>query len=211
LAAGTLTPLRFKQVLYDEDEQIEAIYFVESAVVSLVYNVDDGRTIEVATVGREGMVGLPVFWGSGEIVGQAFVQIPGEGIRLSARRFAELAAPGTPLHAVLQKYAQLLFTQVVLSAVCNRAHDVAQRCARWILMTHDGVQRDEFPLTQELLAQMLGVRRAGVSLAAGTLARAGHIRYSRGRLVVRNRRGLESAACGCYAAVRDQFDRMLPP
>ena len=112
---------------------------------------------------------------------------------------------------MLLRYANFLAAMTAQHAACNRLHVVEARASRWLLMTHDRVEGDEFPLTQEFLAQMLGVRRAGVSMAAGTLARAGHIRYSRGRLVVRNRRGLESAACGCYAAVRDQFDRMLPP
>jgi CRP-like cAMP-binding protein len=210
LAAGARVPLRFKQVLYEDDERIDAVYFVEDGVVSLVTPVDDGRDVEFATVGREGMVGLPVFWGTGSIPNRGFVQVVGSALKISAGRFSSLAGAGTVLHSLLQRYTQVLFTSAAQGNACNRIHDIDERCARWILTTHDRVDNDTFELTQEFLAQMLGVRRSGVSAAAGLLQRAGYITYRRGRMTVRDRRGLESAACGCYDVVRRENERLLP-
>jgi CRP-like cAMP-binding protein len=185
------------------------VYFPIGVVISLVTSMEDGTAVELATVGREGMVGLPVFLGTGSLPIQAFGQIPGEALRVTAEAFrAEIKRNG-PLVQVLNRYMQALFIQVAQVAACNRVHLVEQRRARWLLQTHDRVGADQFLLTQEFLAQMLGVRRAGVSVAAGLLQKAGLIRYARGRITILDRPGQESAACECYRVVRREFDRLL--
>jgi CRP-like cAMP-binding protein len=203
--------LAFRERLYAPNEPISQVYFPCSAVVSLVLPLDGGAVIEVATVGNEGMLGLPAFLGAGSVPDEAFCQVPGQALRLGAQILRQETAGGGPLHDVLLRYTQGLMNQISQSAACNRAHSIDERCARWLLMTHDRAGRDRFPLTQEFLAQMLGVRRAGVSAAASILQRAGFIRYSRGMMTITDRPGLESAACGCYRIVRDEFERLLRP
>ena len=211
MAPGSVMPLRLRQTLYRDGEAIRSVCFVGAGVVSLVNYLDDGRAVETSTVGREGFVGMPAFWGPSSMPGEAFVQVEGVGLVIPVRTVAPFTRADTPLHDLLQRYSQALFTQVAQSSACNRIHGIVERCARWILMTRDRVDADTFLLTQEFLAQMLGVRRAGVSAAAGALQRAGHITYSRGRITVLDRDGLESAACSCYAVVKQEFDRLLPP
>jgi len=143
--------------------------------------------------------------------GDAFVQVPGAAARVPLAHVRAVAVAGSALFDVLYRYVQALIGQIAQNAACNRAHPIEQRCARWLLMTHDRAADDEFPLTQEFIAQMLGVRRAGVSAAASILQRAGFIKYSRGRITVLDREGLESAACECYGVIRDDFDALLPP
>jgi CRP-like cAMP-binding protein len=209
-AAGSTIRLRFKQTLYHHDQPIRTVVFPESGVASIVNYLDDGRSVETATVGREGFVGLPILWRVGSTPGEAFIQMEGEGLGIPASRLPALLRDVPELRDLLERYAQALFTQVSQSSACNRAHDVDARCARWILMMHDRVDEDTFTLTQEFLAQMLGVRRAGVSTAAGILQKKRFITYSRGRMTVANRAGLESAACSCYAIIRRELDRVLP-
>lgn len=141
---------------------------------------------------------------------QAIAQVPGVTKRLPAEQFRTLLRTTTKLEVVLHRYTLAFLTQVAQSAACNRAHTLTERCARWLLMTHDRMASDDFPLTQDLLAIMLGVRRSGVSLAASTLQNAGLIQYTRGSITIRNRRGLEAAACECYRIVRRHLDRVLP-
>jgi CRP-like cAMP-binding protein len=203
--------LAFRERLYAPNEPISQVYFPCSAVFSLILPLEAGTAVEVATVGNEGMLGLPAFLGAGSIPGEAFCQVPGQALRLGAQILRQETAGGGPLHDVLLRYTQGLMNQISQSAACNRAHSIDERCARWLLMTHDRAGSDRFPLTQEFLAQMLGVRRAGVSAAASILQRAGFIRYSRGRMTIADRSGLESAACGCYRIVRDEFERLLRP
>jgi CRP-like cAMP-binding protein len=202
--------LTFGQELYRPNELIEHVYFPCSGVCSLVITLESGLVVEVATVGNEGMVGVPVFLGGGSIPARALCQVVGQVLRLPADVLRLQTAEQGPLHDVLQRYTQGLITQISQSAVCNRAHSIDERCARWLLMTHDRVGRDRFDLKQEFLAQMLGVRRAGVSAAASILQRAGYIRYSRGVITITDRSGLESASCQCYRIVRDEFERLLP-
>jgi len=202
-------PLALRQVLYEQNAPIPHVYFPQHGVLSVVKVMTDGDAVEVATMGSEGMAGLPVFLG-GVSPAETFVQIAGEAKRMSAAAFREAASPGSPLHAVLQCYTEALFSQLMQSVACNRLHSVQQRCARWLLMTHDRVGgADEFPLTQQFLSFMLGVRRAGVTVAASTLQEAGLIRYSRGKITVLDRAGLEAASCECYRTVRADFDRLL--
>lgn len=201
--------LAFRQRLYEPNRPLAYVYFPCSGVCSLVLTLEGGATIEIATVGNEGMVGLPVFLGAGTIPGEAFCQVAGQALRLPTEILRRETTGGGPLHDLLQRYTQGLINEIAQTAACNRGHSIDERCARWLLMTHDRVGSDRFPLTQELLAQMLGVRRAGVNAAASILQKAGFIRYSRGVITVTDRPGLESAACECYRVVHDEYERLL--
>ena len=201
--------LNFKQVLYNVNEPIEYIYFPKNCLASLLTIMENGEAVEVGTVGNEGMVGLPVFLGADTIPGQAFCQIPGDGMRMRADVFKREVTPGTPLFNLLQRYTQALFNLIAQSAACNRLHSIEERLCRWLLMTHDRVGADQFPLTQEFMGQMLGVRRASVSMAAAILQKAGFVRYSRGKMTICDRAGMEDSACECYGIVKAEFDRLL--
>lgn len=201
--------LAFKQVLYQPNEQIKRVYFPLNAVISLLTVMDDGSTIEVATVGNEGMVGLPVFLGAGSMPGQAIAQIPGDALQMPADALRSEAHAGGALPHVLQRYTQGLLNQIAQSAACNRLHPMTEHCASWLLMTHDRVGVETFPLTHAFLSQMLGVRRATVTVAVGSLQQAGLIRYGRGQITIVDRGGLETASCECYRIVRHEFDRLL--
>lgn len=201
--------LAFKELIYRPDEPIRFVYFPLDGVVSLLATMADGAAVEVASVGREGMVGLPAFLGARSLAGQAFAQIPGRAARLGADALREATAASGPLRDLLQRYTQAMFDLVAQSAACNRLHPLDERLARWLLMTHDRLGADRFPLTQEFMGQMLGVRRASVSTAAAILQRAGLIRYARGRITVTDRAGLEAASCECYGVIRREFDRLL--
>jgi CRP-like cAMP-binding protein len=202
-----------KHLLLDRGQPIDAVYFPVRAVVSWLTTLVDRGGVEIATIGNEGVLGSPLLLGSGQMPAREFaqVQIPGEVWRLAAADFqAELARQG-PFQAVIQRYVQALFSQVSQQVACNGVHSIEERCCRWLLLTHDRVGTDEFPLTQEFLSEMLGVRRASVTIAAGTLQKAGFIRYRRGRLTVLDREGLEGASCECYGIIRQEFDRLLGP
>lgn len=201
--------LPLKYVLYEPNKPIEHVYFPIHGVVSLVTIMEDGVAVEIATVGNEGMIGLPVFLGSEIIPMKAFSQIPGKGMRIKADVFKDLVNQGSPLHGLLQRYTQALFNQTAQSAACNRLHSIEERCCRWLLMIHDRVDSDEYLLTQEFLSQMLGVRRASVNVVASILQKARLIRYSRGRITILDRLGLEAASCECYARIKQEFDRLL--
>jgi CRP-like cAMP-binding protein len=202
--------LTTRENLYESGARIEDVYFPLEAVMSLVADMADGGQVEVATVGSEGMVGVPVLLRSDEADYRVFAQIPGRALRLEAGRLLELAARSEDFTNRLYRYVQALMTQIARSAACNRAHSIDERAARWLLLTHDRVGRDEFPLTQEFLAQMLGVRRASGNTAASMLQRAGFITYSRGRMRVVDRTGLERAACECYGIIRREYERLVP-
>lgn len=201
--------LTHKQVVYAPNEPIEYVYFPKNCVISLVIFMEHGSAVEVGTVGNEGMAGIPVFLGADSIPSDAFCQIPGDALRMRADVFKNTVTPGSPLHYLLQRYTQTVLNQIAQTAACNSVHVIEKRCCRWLLMTHDRVGRDEFPLTQEYLSDMLGVRRASVSAVAASLQKAGLIRYSRGRIEIIDRKGLESAACECYRIVKAEFDRLL--
>jgi CRP-like cAMP-binding protein len=171
--------------------------------------LSDGSAIEAATVGCEGMVGLPVFLGADSSPNQAFCQVPGDALRLDTGTLQREAARGGALRQMLGRYTQAYIAQVSQASACNRLHIMRQRCARWLLQLHDRVGREEFPVTQRFLSQMLGVRRATVTAAAGALQELGLIAYVHGRVSVRSRIGLEGAACECYSIIRRQHDRLL--
>jgi CRP-like cAMP-binding protein len=195
--------------LYEPYAPLERIYFPEDGVASLLTRLHDGTETEVATVGREGMVGLPVFLGVESVPERTIWQVPGKALVLQAKVLRRETRHGGALSDALCLYAQGLFTQISQSASCNRRHEIVQRCSRWLLMTHDRVNGDEFALTHEFLSKMLGVRRAGVTVAAGILQKAGLIKYSRGRMTILDREGLEGISCECYRIVRGEFDRLF--
>ena len=198
-----------RELAFDVDVPISHVYFPEDCVISVVGVMTDGSAVETATVGLEGMVGLPVFLGVESTPAQAFCQIPGEALRLDTGTFQREVARGGELSATLSRYTQAHFTQVAQASACSRVHTMRQRCARWLLQTHDRVVGDEFPLTQRFLSQMLGVRRATVTEAARSLQHADLIAYIHGRVTIRDRRGLERAACECYTIIRREFERLL--
>ena len=200
-------PLR--QEIFSADGPIEHVYFPLSCVISVHTRMQDGVAVEIVAIGREGMVGLPIFLGGGQTPAIAFCQIAGRALRIGAAAFRAAVAVNPALNTVLLRYTQALLTQVSQSAACNRVHPVAERCARWLLSTHDSVDGQSFELKQEFLAEMLGVRRPRVSIAAGILQRAGLIRYSRGRVQVIDRAGLERAACECYGVISREYARLF--
>jgi CRP-like cAMP-binding protein len=170
---------------------------------------EDSTAIEVATVGKDGMVGLPVYLGADRTASQAICQVPGTAWRIEAEAFRDEVNSSRRLHGLLQAYTLALLTLMAQTAACNRIHSMEQRCARWLLIARDRVGVDEFPMTQECLAQLLGVRRATVTGAASVLQKAGWIRYRRGHIAVVDRDGLEAACCRCYRTIIDEFDRLL--
>lgn len=201
-----------KVYAYHSHQPIEHVYFPCTGVFSLLsMGEEEDQMIEVATVGNEGFVGLPVFLGADSTPGVAFSQIPGWGWRTEAAAFRRMIAEDPAFTAILNRYTLALFTQIAQATFCNRVHPMVQRCARWILMTHDRAGSDEYPLTHEFLSQMLGVRRASVSEAVGALQAQGLIGYSRGTMRVLDRDGLEQATCICYAIIRDEHQRLTGP
>jgi CRP-like cAMP-binding protein len=201
--------LTVKQQIYAANGPITHLYFPVAGVISLVQGELDGQVVEVATIGNEGMAGLPVFLGLESTPGQAFVQIAGAAQRMPSDVFRREVGAGTLLHDLLHRYTQALMVQMAQGAACNRLHPIDARCARWLAMTRDRVPSDTFELTQEFLGQMLGTRRAAVNEAMGTIQEAGLIRYTRGVITVRDRAGLEAAACECYGIIRAQYERAL--
>ena len=196
-------------MLYEPHKPFRQVYFPETGVASIVNVLDDSTEIEVATVGYEGMVGLPVFLGANKSPAKAFWQVDGKAFVLDAKSLREETWRDSALAVTLHLYIQAFFTQIAQSATCNRVHNVKQRCARWLLMTHDRVEGDEFSLTQEFLARMLGIRRTGVTEVAGQLQRGGLITYSRGHIRILNRDGLERISCECHRVVMDESRRLL--
>jgi len=196
-------------VLYEPGQQITALYFPIDSVISLVTPLHEGTIVEVATVGNEGIVGVPLGSGGAPATVRAISQVDGRSLRLSTHVFAAEVARGGPLRALVRRYEQALFSQIAQAAACNRLHSNEERLSRWLLLSHDRVGRDEFAITQEFLGQMLGSRRATVTLSAGILQRAGLIRYRRGRLTIVDREGLEAASCECYRTINDALDRVV--
>ncbi|MFN2566813.1 MAG: Crp/Fnr family transcriptional regulator [Gemmatimonadaceae bacterium] len=197
------------EVLFDPDRPIKYVYFPEDCVASIVGIMADGSAVETATVGREGMVGLPIFLGDGRTSLQAFCQVAGEALRMDARKFRQELARGERLPALLGRYTQALIVQIGQSSACNRLHPLRQRCARWLLQTRDRVRSDTFALTHQFLSQMLGVRRTTVTELAGEFEREGLIKNHYGRIVVLDRDGLERTACECYGIIQREFERLL--
>jgi CRP-like cAMP-binding protein len=210
----TLQPvaLRLRETLITSDKPIGALYFPLDAVVSVVSTLADGTTLEVGTIGNEGLVGLPRFLRAHSMPFTAFVQVPGAALRMAVEVFDQAVAEGgSDFASVLARYTQTWCTQLGQHAACNRRHPVGARCARWLLQTQDRVGRAELPLTQEFLATMLGVRRTSVTDVARQLQHQGLIRYQRGLIHVLDRPGLEAASCECYGVITRETDRLLGP
>jgi CRP-like cAMP-binding protein len=205
----SLVDVKVRDCVYDRGTTIEAVYFPLDAVFSFVALIDDEVVVEVATIGNEGFVGLPVFLGVTTSVHAAFCQVPGQALRMSADDLRTAIGNGDGLRERLNRYTQAMIVQVAQNVACNRMHTTEERASRWLLQTHDRTDRDTFELTQEFLAQMLGVRRPTVSLTAGLLQSAGLIRYTRGQVSILDRERLAAVACDCYRVVNDEYDRLI--
>jgi len=197
------------QIVCQPGQRIDYCHFPTNSIVSLLYTMQDGSTAEMGLVGNEGVLGVAVFLGGESTCSRAVVAVAGDAFRLPTRRVQEEFAHGGPLQHLLLRYTQALITQVSQTAVCNRLHSVEQRLCRWLLLCHDRKNCSELLMTQELIANMLGVRREGVTEAAGKLQDAGLIRYRRGRITVLDRPSLEGRACECYQVVKDEHARLL--
>lgn len=199
------------QVLYESGRTMSHVYFPTTAIVSLLYVLENGSSAEIAVVGKEGIVGISLFMGGDSTPSRAVVQSAGKGFRLNAQTMkTEFNRAGPTLHLLL-RYTQALITQMTQTAVCNRHHSLDQQLCRWLLLSLDRMEGNDLRMTQELLADMLGMRRSGVSESALKLQSAGLISYRRGHISVLDRNGLEKRSCECYAVVKKEYDRLLPP
>jgi CRP-like cAMP-binding protein len=208
MAAGKVVSLKFRKVIHRQDKPIDAVYFPMTCMVSLLVTTNDRPQMEMATVGREGVCGAAELLQTQGAMGLNLVQIPGEAVRIDAATFQRIGR--RPLiEDILHRHQYALMRQILQGAACNRLHNMEERCARWLLMTHDRAAQDHFPITQEFLAHMLGVRRATVNVATGMLKKAGFIQYVRAKLTVIDRRGLESSSCDCYGAIVKAYDSIL--
>ena len=197
------------EVLYESSGQLQHVYFPTTAIVSMHYVMENGASSEIAGVGNEGVLGVSLFMGGNTTPSRAIVQTAGHGYRLKAQLLMEEFKRGGVTQHLLLRYTQALMTQVSQTAVCNRHHSVEQQLCRWLLLTLDRLPSYELTMTQELIATMLGVRREGITEAAGHLQKAGFIRYRRGHITVLDRAGLESRVCECYGVVKKEHDRLL--
>jgi CRP-like cAMP-binding protein len=204
-----LVPMPLGQVLCESGGQLRHVYFPTTSIVSLLYVLEDGASAEIAVVGNEGILGISLFMGGETTPSRAVVRSAGHGYRLKAELLQREFGRAGPVLRLLLRYTQALITQMTQTAVCNRHHSVEQQLCRALLLSLDRLSGDSLTMTQELIANMLGVRREGVTEAAGNLQRAGLIRYSRGHIDVLDRPGLEKAVCECYRVVKVEFDRLL--
>jgi CRP-like cAMP-binding protein len=203
--------LPFDQTVHAADGPVDAVFFVETGMASMIVVLEDGEQVEAGLAGPEGLIGLPLVYGNSHALLEARVQVEGSALRIGATAFrAEMERSGA-LRGLLLRYALAFHAQVALTAACNVRHAIEQRLARWLLDAHDRARSDEFSMTHEFLSLMLGVRRPGVTIAAGMLQKAGLIRYGRGRMTIVDRPGLEAASCECYHTVRHEFARLLGP
>lgn len=205
-----LVSMSLGDVLYESGTQLSHVYFPTTSIVSLLYVMEDGSSAEIAVVGNEGVVGVALFMGGETTPSRGIVQSAGHAYRLRGQHLKQEFMRAAELQHLLLRYTQALLTQMAQTAVCNRHHSVDQQLCRWLLLTFDRLPSNELTMTQELIANMIGVRREGITEAAGNLQRAGLIRYNRGHIVVVDRLGLEARACECYAVVKKEFDRLLP-
>ena len=204
-----LVPMLLGDSLYEPGSQLQHVYFPTTAIVSLLYVMESGSSAEIAGAGNEGMLGIALFMGGNTTPSSAVVQTAGHGYRLPGRLLKEEFNRGGLMQRLLLRYTQALLTQMCQTAACNRHHSIAQQLCRWLLLTLDRLPSNELIMTQELVANALGVRREGVTEAAGHLQAAGCIRYRRGHISVLDRAGLEARACECYAVVKKELDRLM--
>ncbi|BBD66184.1 cyclic nucleotide-binding protein [Nostoc commune NIES-4072] len=204
-----LVSLSTRQVIYEPKEPIAHVYFPQHAVVSIVSSMEDGSMVEVGIVSNEGMVGIPVILGGNTTTTKAFVQVSGAAMQMDADILKTEFNQGGAIQNLLLRYVQAVYTELAQGCACNRFHTLEERLARWLLTVSDRLQLEDFPLTQEFIAQMLGVRRSGVTVAANTLSRTGIIRYQRGHISILNREDLEATSCECYRVIQNEFARLL--
>ncbi|MBN3959495.1 Crp/Fnr family transcriptional regulator [Nostoc sp. NMS8] len=204
-----LVSLPTRQVIYEPGEPITHVYFPQHAVVSIVTIMEDGSTVEVGIVSNEGMVGIPIILGGNTTTTKAFVQVAGAGMQMDADVFRTEFNRGGAIQKLLLRYVRAIYTELTQSCTCNRLHTLEERLARWLLTVSDRLESEKFLLTQEFIAQMLGVRRSGVTVAASTLSRAGMIHYQRGQINILNRENLEATSCECYRVIQKEFARLL--
>jgi CRP-like cAMP-binding protein len=206
-----LQPVSFSlgEVVYEFGGQLDYVFFPTTSIVSLLYTMENGTSAEMGLTGKDGIVGIALFMGGGTMPNRAVVQSAGDALRMKAKVLQDEFALGGRFQRLLLRYTQALITQISQTAVCNRLHSVDQQLCRWLLLSHDRVKADELIMTQELIADMLGVRREGVTVAAGRLQDAGAISYVRGHIKILDRQKLEETVCECYRVVKDEFDRLL--
>ena len=205
-----LVPLPLGNVLYESGVVLRHVYFPTNTIVSLLYVMADGASAEIAVVGNEGVIGVSLFMGGETTPSRAVVQSAGHAYRLTGQKLKDEFIRAGAMQHLLLRYTQALLTQMAQTAVCNRHHSLDQQLCRWLLLSLDRLSSNELVMTQELIANMLGVRREGVTEAAGKLQQAGLIKYSRGHIKVRDREGIEARTCECYAVVKKECDRLLP-
>ena len=205
----TQVELELRDQIYQSEQTIDAVYFPIDCVLSIVAQMKDGSEIEVGTIGREGMSAFPLLMGASTTANYCYCQVRGSAIRIPADLFHELVESDRNFRQLLDRYLQSYVNMLGQLAACNRLHSIYERCARWLLMTHDRVESSQIPLTQEFLAMMLGTGRSGVSIAAATLQQAGFIKYNHGTIHILDRSGLTTAACECYEVARAQFEGLL--
>ena len=206
-----LEPVSFSlgEVVYESGGQMTHVYFPTNSIVSLLYLMANGATAEIGVVGYEGVVGIALFLGGDTTPNRAVVQSAGSAFKMKAHLLREEFVRAGPLQLLLLRYTQALFTQISQTAVCNRLHTIEQQLCRWLLLSHDRLRSDELVMTQDLISNMLGVRREGVTAAARQLKDRGLISYVRGALTIVDRKGLEAAVCECYQVVKTEYDRLL--
>jgi CRP-like cAMP-binding protein len=209
LEAGRLVRLETRQKVYASNETINEAYFPLDCVLSIVTEMQDGGAIEVGTVGCEGVSAIPLLLGSTTSANESYCQVPGDAISLPASLFTQLMNENSGFRRLLDRYLQAYINLLGQLAACNRLHSVYERCARWLLLTHDRVKADDLPLTHEYLGMMLGSRRSGVTIAAAAFRTSGFIRYNPGHITILDREGLEQATCECYAVAQEQFAGLL--
>lgn len=197
------------EVVYEFSGQLDYVYFPTTAIISLLYTMENGSSAEMGLTGNDGVVGIALFMGGGTMPNRAVVQSAGAAFKLKAKVLQDEFAKGGKFQYLLLRYTQALITQISQTAVCNRLHSVEQQLCRWLLLSHDRLNTNELIMTQELIAGMLGVRREGVTVAAGRLQDAGAISYVRGHIKILDRQRMEETVCECYRVVKDEFDRLL--
>lgn len=208
---GELVEMQVKYEVYEADEAIREVFFPLEAVLSVVTQMKNGDMIEVGTIGREGTSGIPFLMGASTTANDCFCQVPGRAIKIQSEHFHRLVGTNQTFRELLNRYLQAYVNFLGQLAGCNRLHSVYERCARWLLLSHDRVNHDEIHLTHEYLAMMLGSRRSGVTIALATLQRAGYIEYAHGCIRILERAGLEETTCECYGIARAQFSALMPP
>jgi CRP-like cAMP-binding protein len=205
-----LVPMVLGKVLYESGSRLRHVYFPTDCIVSLLYVMEDGASAEIAVVGNEGVIGIALFMGGETTPSRAVVQSAGHAYRLNGQLLKDEFNRSGEMQHLLLRYTQALLTQMAQTAVCNRHHSIDQQLCRWLLLSHDRLNSNTLTMTQELIANMLGVRREGVTEAAGKLQAAGLIEYSRGHITILDRQRLEARCCECYAVVKREFNRLLP-